>query len=358
MTTIAGVHGVVAPHAYVQSEITEVFSRVVSPSGEHHAVIARIHEHAQVGSRSLALPLDAYAQLADFGAANDAYIRVGLDLAEEAVRGALDACGLSPQDVDLIVSTTVTGVAAPTLDARLVQRLGLRPDIRRVPMFGLGCVAGAAGIARVHDLLRGDPDGVAVLLAVELCSLTIQRDDTSMANVVASALFGDGAAAVVLLGERRARALGIEGPTVVASTSRMYPDTERMMGWDVGATGFRIVLSAGVPDVVTMHLFDDVRGFLASRGLASADIDRWICHPGGPRVLTAMEEALDLHAGELGITRRSLAAVGNLSSVSVLHVLRDTMTDAVTGARPAVGTHGLMVALGPGFCSELVLLSW
>jgi alkylresorcinol/alkylpyrone synthase len=358
MTTIAGVHGVVAPHSYAQAQITEVFSAVVSPNGQHHGVISRIHEHSRVDRRSLALPLEAYAGLADFGAANDAYIRVGLDLGEQAVRGALQVCGLEPDDVDLIVSTSVTGVAAPSLDARLVARLGLRPDIRRVPMFGLGCVAGAAGIARVHDLLRGDPDGVAVLLAVELCSLTIQRDDTSMANVVASALFGDGAAAVVMVGERRARDLGLTGPTVVAATSRMYPDTERMMGWDVGATGFRIVLSAGVPDVVSTYLHDDVREFLGQRDLTASSVDRWICHPGGPRVLTAMEQALALDDGQLDITWRSLAAVGNLSSVSVLHVLRDTMNDPQTGARPEAGALGLVVALGPGFCSELVLLAW
>ncbi|MDD2858631.1 MAG: hypothetical protein PHU75_08160 [Candidatus Nanopelagicales bacterium] len=358
MTTIAGVHGVVAPHAYSQAQITEVFSRVVSPSGQHHGVITRIHEHAQVESRSLALPLDAYEGLAGFGEANDTYIRVGLELAEEAIRGALQSCGLEPADVDIIVSTSVTGVAAPSLDSRLVALLGLRPDIRRVPMFGLGCVAGAAGIARVHDLLRGDPDGVAVLLAVELCSLTIQRDDTSMANIVASALFGDGAAAVVMVGERRARDLGLTGPSVVATTSRMYPDTERMMGWDIGATGFRIVLSAGVPDVVSAHLHDDVQEFLAQRDLSAAQVDRWICHPGGPRVLTAMEQALDLHDGQLDITWRSLAAVGNLSSVSVLHVLRDTMCHPQSGLRPEAGMLGLMVALGPGFCSELVLLAW
>ncbi|MFA7324800.1 MAG: hypothetical protein WC005_10635 [Candidatus Nanopelagicales bacterium] len=358
MTTIASVHGVVAPHLYPQREITAAFSAVVSPDGAHSAVIERIHEHSQIKYRNLALPLQEYTEIQDFGAANDAFIRIGLDLAEQAVRAALGKIGLRATDVDLIVSTSVTGIAAPSLDSRLISRLGMRADIKRMPMFGLGCVAGASGIARVHDFLRGDPDAIAVLLSVELCSLTIQRNDTSMANVVASALFGDGAAAVVMMGDHRAKGLGLTGPRVLASTSQVYPDSERMMGWDVGATGFRIVLSAGVPDIVTAHMRDDVVSFLAGHQLAIPGIGRWICHPGGPRVLSAMEDALDLHDDQLATTWQSLASIGNLSSASVLHVLQDTMEGTGTSEPPAPGTAGLMLALGPGFCSELVLLEW
>ena len=257
----------------------------------------------------------------------------------------------------MILSTSVTGIAAPSIEALLVPRLGLRPDVKRVPVFGLGCVAGAAGIARLHDYLLGHPDDVAVLLSVELCSLTVQRDDASMPNIVASGLFGDGAAAVVMVGSRRAASMGLTGPTVVASRSRMYPDTSRTMGWDIGASGFRIVLSAGVPEVIAANLDADVSGFLADHGLAVADVGAWVSHPGGPRVLEAMEQALDLDRGQLDVTWRSLADVGNLSSASVLHVLQDTL-DGRGVDRPEPGTAGMIMAMGPGFCAELVLVRW
>lgn len=357
MSLIAAVHGVLGPHGYPQDVITEAFAAVVAPDGGSREVIQRIHKATGVEHRYLALPLDEYPLLDGFGAANDAFIRVGLDLAEAAVRGALDAAGLAAGDVDMVMTTTVTGMAVPTVEARLVPRLGLRPDVKRVPVFGLGCVAGAAGIARVHDYLVGHPDDVAVLLSVELCSLTVQRDDASMANIVASGLFGDGAAAVVMVGERRAQSMGLTGPVVLASRSRMYPDTERTMGWDIGGSGFRIVLSPGVADVITANLGGDVDAFLGDHALTRDDIGTWVCHPGGPRVLEAMESTLDLHDGQLDVTWRSLAAIGNLSSSSVLHVLADTLAGRGVDP-PEAGSPGVLMAMGPGFCAELVLVRW
>lgn len=354
---IAAVRGVLAPHAYGQEEITAAFSTVVSPDGQHRAVIERIHRATGVQRRSLALPLEDYVGLSGFGEANDVFIRVGVELGEQAIRGALADAGLVPSDVDLVLATTVTGIAAPSLEARLVPILGLRQDVRRLPVFGLGCVAGAAGIARLHDYLVGHPDDVAVLLSVELCSLTVQRDDVSMPNIVASGLFGDGAAAVVMVGAARAARMGLTGPVVVASQSRLYPDTERTMGWDIGGSGFRIVLSAGVADVIEQYIGDDVADFLSEHDLKIRDVDHWVCHPGGPKVLEALETALDLHDGQLDVTWRSLAAIGNLSSASVLHVLADTLEGR--GATPAEpGATGLLMAMGPGFCAELVLLQW
>jgi alkylresorcinol/alkylpyrone synthase len=359
MSAIAGVRGVLPDHVYRQEEITEVLGRVVLGSAnarpEKRNLLARLHAAAGVRTRHLVLPLEAYADLGGFGASNDVFIDAGTRLGEQAVRAALDAAGLVPQDVDLLMTTSVTGVAAPSLDARLVSRLGLRHDVKRIPIFGLGCVAGAAGIARLHDVLRGDPDGVAVLLSVELCSLTFQKDDDSTANLVSSGLFGDGAAAVVMVGERRARAMGLDAaPRVVDTRSRFYPDTERVMGWDIGGSGFRIVLAATVADVVKAHLRDDVDGFLDEHGMKVADVDTWVAHPGGPKVIAAIVDALDLEPGALDVTRRSLAAIGNLSSSSVLHVLEQTLAQGP----PAAGTPGVLLAMGPGFCAELVLLQW
>ena len=357
MTFIAAAHGVVGPYGYPQDEITAAFSAVVSPDGTSADLIERIHRATGVQHRNLAIPLDAYVGLDGFGAANDEFIRVGLDLGEAAIRGALADAHLDPTDVDMVMATSVTGIAAPSLEALLVPRLGLRADVKRVPVFGLGCVAGAAGIARLHDYLVGHPDDVAVLLSVELCSLTVQRDDVSMPNIVASGLFGDGAAAVVMVGDERARRMGLSGPRVVASRSRLYPDTERTMGWDIGGSGFRIVLSAGVAEVITRYLGGDVDDFLAEHDLKKGDVTSWVCHPGGPRVLEAMESALDLHEGQLDVTWRSLAAIGNLSSASVLHVLCDTL-DGRGVPTPEPGTPGMLTAMGPGFCAELVLLEW
>ncbi|WP_405590938.1 type III polyketide synthase [Streptomyces sp. NBC_01190] len=354
MTRIAAVHGVLAPHRHAQSEITDMVARTCLPEGADRRVLDRLHSSARVRSRTMALPLPRYAELDGFGAANDAFITAATEMGGAAVRGVLRQAGLAAADVDLLIFTSVTGIATPSIDARLVGRLGLRPDVKRMPLFGLGCVGGAAGLARMHDYLLGRPGHVAVLLSVELCSLTFQRDDASMANLVAAGLFGDGAAAVVARGADRTDTGAGTGPTVVDTRSHLYPDTERVMGWDIGDSGFQVVLDPRVPDVVRRHLADDVRGFLGDHGLKPEDVTAWVCHPGGPKVLEAVQESLELPPGALDVTWRHLADVGNLSSSSVLHVLRDTLAER----RPAAGTPGLLLAMGPGFCCELVLLRW
>jgi alkylresorcinol/alkylpyrone synthase len=343
------------PHYVDQDTLIGMFE--VQWAREHHNSrrVRALHQSVQVGGRHLALPPEDYTRFTTFSQFNDAFIRVGLDIGQQALERALEAAGLQPSDVDALFTASVTGIATPSLDARLFHRMPLRPDLKRVPMFGLGCVAGAAGLSRVHDYLRAWPDQVAVLLCVELCSLTLQRKDLSIANLISSGLFGDGAAAVVCVGEQRAKAMGLDAqPRVVATRSRLYPDSERVMGWDIGEAGFTVVLDKSVPAVVDRYLRDDVDGFLTDHGLTRADIRSWVCHPGGPKVLTAFESSLEITAEDLAVTWRSLREVGNMSSASVLFVLADTLRDH----RPPPGSPGMMLAMGPGFCSELVLLSW
>lgn len=350
-------HGVLGAHKYSQEEITTAFAKIVSPQGKEIPAISRIHKATEVKYRSITFPLDAYSELESFAASNDAFIRIGIELGAKAIESALNEAGLTASDVDFVMSTSVTGVATPSLEARLVPIVGFRPDVKRVPIFGLGCVAGAAGIARIHDYLLGHPDDVAVLLSIELCSLTLQSDDVSMANIVASGLFGDGAAAVVMVGEQRAKRMGLSGPRVISSRSRMYPDTEELMAWNIGGSGFRIVLSASISDVIARYMGDDVEAFLGEQDLKLTDIKSWVCHTGGPKVLEAIEASLDLCDGQLEASWRSLAECGNLSSSSVLHVLRDTLGGRGV-EKPEPGTPGLLLAMGPGFCSEFVLLEW
>jgi alkylresorcinol/alkylpyrone synthase len=312
--------------------------------------LEQLHRAVRVGGRHLALPIERYLELDSFAKRNDAWIAAAVELGEAALREALLRADLRPADLDHLYFVTVTGLATPSIDARLVNRLGLRPDVKRVPIFGLGCVAGAAGLARAADAVRAFPGQIAALLAVELCSLTLQREDLSVANIIASGLFGDGAAAVLLGGDERAA----RGPRVVATRSVFYPETERVMGWDIVDSGFKVVLSPEVPQLVRARVRSDVDSFLASHGLSRSDVRHWICHSGGPRVLEAFEEALELPRAALQRTWDSLHQVGNLSSASVLFVLRDLLDSRE--AEP--GDLGLLIAMGPGFCSELVLLRW
>jgi alkylresorcinol/alkylpyrone synthase len=344
--------GLALPPNYVEQEVlTRALRDYWTQKYGNSRRLDDFHRAVRVRGRHLALPITDYPALDTFAKTNQAWNTAAVAVGEAAVRSALDRAGLEPGDVDHFFFVTVTGISTPSVEARIANRLGMRNAVKRTPIFGLGCVAGAAGVARAADYLRAFPNHIAVVLSVELCSLTLQRDDLSLANLIASGLFGDGAAAAVLTGARRASS---RGPRVLATRSVLYPDTERLMGWDIVNSGFKVILSPRVPAVIEENLGADVDSFLGEHDLDRRAIRHWIAHTGGPKVLQAIESALNLPCQALERSWRSLGEIGNLSSASVLFVLADHL--AAQQAKP--GDYGLLMAMGPGFCSELVLLQW
>ncbi len=352
-------------HRYPQGELARAIAAIADAAGGlrpgQRALLERLHANADVATRHTVLPIGEYAALArlpDPGAAlaNDRYIEEATALGERALRSALDSAGLEPADarpahrhVGDGRGRAVARRAAhppPRAAARHQAAAGVRARVR-------GRRRGAGAAARLPA--RPGRRHAAALLAVELCSLTWPRTEVTTADLVASALFGDGAAAVVATGEDRGRAaLAARLPQVIATRSEVYPDSTDTLGWRLGADGFRIVLTADLAEVVERRLNGSVTAFLGEHGLTVDDIRSWICHPGGPKVLDAAQRALKLPDSALAASRRSLSEAGNMSSVSVLHILELTAAEDP----PPPGSFGLMIGLGPGVSAELLLLRW
>jgi alkylresorcinol/alkylpyrone synthase len=351
---IASVGTAYPPHRYSQAAITDALRNRWQDRMEEPRLINRLHANCGVEFRNLVFPLETYATLSGFGPNNDAWIVAAVELGQKAITSALDRVGISPADISAIFFASVTGISSPTIDARLINLMPFPVNIKRTPIFGLGCVAGAAGISRAADYVRAFPKHIALLLSVELCSLTWQDNDQSIANLISCGLFGDGAAAVVVAGAETELAKKSRGPRILDTRSTFYRHTEHIMGWDIGDMGFKIVLSPDVPKIVHEHLLGNVESFLSDNGLTKDDISTYIFHSGGPKVLEAMETSLSLPANALAPSWKSLREVGNLSAASVLAVLEDYL-DNTPGAP---GTYSILAAMGPAFCSELVLLQW
>ncbi len=349
---IAAASSALPKHSYDQATILAAIKHHWGSRLENPDMLDRLHAHTGVDRRHLALPIEQYPALIErWGDVNNAWIRAAVELGKETAGAALAESGIDPTALGAIFFVSVTGVASPSIDAKLVNELSLNRNIKRVPIFGLGCVAGAAGIARAADYVRAFPNQAALLLSVELCSLTIQQEDFSVANLISSGLFGDGAAAVIVAGSDCA---GTPGPEILATRSVFYPQTEDVMGWDISEKGFRIVLTRDVPGMVYKHLAPDIDAFLADHSFTRGDIGAWIMHTGGPAILRATADALGVPDSALQPSWDCLRRVGNLSSASVLFVLEDYLDKH----RPPPGTMSVLAAMGPGFCSELILLRW
>ncbi|MBV8149015.1 MAG: type III polyketide synthase [Candidatus Eremiobacteraeota bacterium] len=294
--------------------------------------------------RYSSVPIEWYERVHDWPERNRIYLESAVELLEEATCRCLERAGRSAADIDAIVSVSTTGIATPSLDALLMERMGLRRTIRRLPIFGLGCGGGAIGLARAATMARANPRTLVLLLVVELCALSFRRDDFSKSNIVATALFGDGAAALLL-------ACGEDGPAVVAGGEYTWENSLDVMGWDVTGDGLRAIFSRDIPELVTTQLHDVVVGFLAEHGLTLSDVDRFVCHPGGAKVVDALEVAYGLTPGTLTDARDVLREYGNMSAATVMFVLERALNNG-----SATWRRALISALGPGFTAGFTIL--
>jgi len=347
---IIGAASAFPPNYYPQHVLTAALTQYWEGQLPNPEVLRRLHVNACVEGRYLARPIQDYYELRTFGDFNNVWRETAEQLGSSALCKAVTQAGVSRGEIGALFFVSVTGIASPSIDARLINKLKLSPETRRIPIFGLGCVTGAAGIARAADYVKAYPSQVAALVSVEACSLTLQRQDLTVANLISSGLFGDGGAAVLVAGDDFEQ----PGPEIVDTRSTLYPDTEEVMGWKVSERGFEVMLSPDVPKVIREHLGQDVDAFLADHDLRRSDIGAWVLHTGGPKVLEATQDALGLDRAALATSWECLRTMGNLSSASVLCVLERFMTKN----RPEPGTWSILAAMGPGFCSELVLLRW
>lgn len=336
------------PHVLSREIVKEYFGRVFQISGRRLSAILEVVDNSKIDRRYAIFPVDYLIEPRPLEQISREYREHAISLGRGAAQQALARAGVAASDVDLIVTVSCTGVMIPSLDAYLVPVLGLRPNVRRLPITELGCAAGAAGLTRAWEYLRAYPDATVLLIAVELPSLTFQRKDFSQANLISTILFGDGAAAAVITGQPA------RGPRILDSESYLFPNSIDAMGFDLRDAGFHIVLSKEVPELIRERIGGLVDTFLARHALTRNDMQAWVLHPGGQKLLAYMEEELGLSARQTQPSWDVLRDCGNLSSVSVLFVLHEWLARGEMRA----GDRGLLAAFGPGFSAEMLLLQW
>lgn len=346
----------VPPHAVTQADAREfargLFRDVLR---EDHDRLLAVFEHAGIRERHVCAPLEWYARDHDFAEKNALYIEHAVRLGGEVATRALERAGLAPDDIDHLVFVSSTGIAAPSVDARIANALGLRSDFHRTPIWGLGCAGGAAGLARARDFALARPGARVLLVALELCSLTFQRNDLSKRNLVAASLFADGAAAALVVAgpdDEAPHANGRRPLDLVASASTFWNDTLDVMGWDVDGGGLHVVFARDIPTIVRERVRPGLAEFLGRHDLSLEAIDHVVAHPGGMKVLAAYEQALGLGRDALAHARAVLRDHGNMSSPTCLFVLERALEAQAIGA----GETAVLSALGPGFCAEYLLM--
>ncbi len=343
---ILGLATAVPDQVLDQASVAEVGRALFSDRTSDFGRLLPVYDNAGIEKRHSCMPLEWYLRPSDWKARNDLYLQHALDLLDRAAHDCLYRAGLAPEEVDSVVTVSTTGVATPSLDARLMQRLALRPEVERLPVFGLGCAGGVLGLGRAAALARARPGAKVLLLVVELCALTFRACDDSKANIVATALFGDGAAAVLLScgdGETAGR------PRVTAWGEHTWPHSLDVMGWSVENDGLGVIFSRDIPSIIRQDLRAAADGFLARQGISRAELDGYLCHPGGAKVIDALEYALELAPGSLEGARSVLRDYGNMSAASVLFVLERALAQGLSGRH-------LMSSLGPGFTAAFALI--
>lgn len=343
---LAAVATAVPPFRLEQEQAKEFAALTFQTKFKDLKRLLPVFDHTAIQTRYLARPVEWYAQPHSFPETNSLYEEVALDLAEQAARQAIERAQLILREVSIVVLVSTTGIATPSLDARLIQRLGLSPHTARLPVWGLGCAGGVAGLAHAAALAQSKPAQAVLLVAVELCSLTYQRHDHSKANLIATSLFGDGAAAAVLRLEG-------PGPQILGQHSTLFDNSEDVMGWDLVETGLKVRFSRDIPSIVRQHLPGLLRQACEKWGVELEAIRHFVAHPGGAKVLAAYAESLGLTEVQLSSAYQILSRYGNMSSASVLFVLEHFLQ-----TNPGADAYGVMLALGPGFSAEQVLFKW
>ena len=344
----------VPPHAVTQADAKEFARNLFRETlREDHDRLLGVFEHAGIRQRNVCAPLEWFATDHDFAEKNALYVENAVELGRTVAERAMAQAGLEPRDIDHLVFVSSTGIAAPSIDARLANALSLRTDFQRTPIWGLGCAGGVAGLSRARDFALARPGSRVLLVALELCSLTFQRNDRSKRNLVAASLFGDGAAAaLVVAGDDPALRNGHRPLDLVATSSTFWSDTLDVMGWDVDGQGLHVVFARDIPTIVRERVRPGLVEFLGRHDLDLERLDHLVAHPGGMKVLAAYEKALGLAPDALAHAREVLRDHGNMSSPTCLFVLERFLANQTIAA----GETAVLSALGPGFCAEYVLL--
>ena len=333
----------VPPHQFHQKQILEAATAVMADRYPEFETLSSLFANTGIRHRYGVKPIEWYLERRGWPERTQAFLEGAEALFVDAARKALSRAELSAGDIDTIVTVCSTGIATPTLEARVARQLGFRSDVSRVPVFGLGCAGGVSGLSIAARLAQSRPGTNVLLVALELCTLAVRHDELTKANIVAASLFGDGAAAIVL------RA-GDGGTTRVDSSGeKLWPDTLGIMGWSVDPEGFGVIFQRTIPDFVREHLGPAVAEIVARMELSLGDIDRFICHPGGAKVIAALERALSLEQGALDHERDVIADYGNMSAPTVLFVLERALAQGLP-------SRSLLTALGPGFTASCVAL--
>ena len=350
MPKIESVGTAVPSYRVTQEEARTLTRQLFDGAIENLDTLLTVFDHAQVNTRYSSAPPEWFTQHHTFPERNTLYIKSALGLSADAILDCLTPVDLSPSDIDHLIFVSTTGIATPSLDALLIDRLTMQPSIVRTPLWGLGCAGGIGGVSRAAEFARARPDSRIMVVAVELCTLTFQLSDHSRANLIATSLFGDGAAAVLVTGDE----VEGEGPTIQGHTSTTWPNSLDVMGWDLVEQGLRVVLSKKIPVIVRRHIREMVEDFLISQNLSLADVGHYITHPGGPKVIEGYLGALALEESQVAHTRSVLSDYGNMSSPTVLFILKRFLHQL----RDVQNQYGVASAMGPGFSAELLLLKW